>query len=100
MISIVPILVKTIVNDIKRRDEDVSSLEDTNNEETLLEDIGCPTEPNEQEEEPNYFRKLGGYPAPEPDDWDEEPSDKRKKNFFARLLQTYGCLGKFEDDFY
>lgn len=81
------------INDIKNRDEDVPSLDGSNDKETFPEDDGCPSQPINKEEKPNLFDELGGIPAPEEDDNEEKvPSDKRRKNFFDNFFQLQGLL--------
>ena len=67
---------KDFIDDIKKQDREVGSLEETNN----------------KDKETNYLEELGGYPALESDDWyedkKEEPSDKRHKSFFERLFSS------------
>lgn len=87
------------INDIKNRDEDVPSLDGSNDKETFPEDDGCPSQPINKEEKPNLFDELGGIPAPEEDDNEEKvPSDKRRKNFFENFFQLQGFLLDDDDD--
>ena len=90
------------IDDIKRQDGVVPPIEDANNQEGFFEGDGCPYQPINEEEAPDLFDELGGIPAPESDDWDEEegdePSNKRRQNIFARLLQTYGCPWRPDDE--
>lgn len=90
------------INDIKGQGGDVPSIEGANDQEYFFEDDGCPSQPVREDEKPILFDELGGIPAPEFDDWDEEegdePSNKRRHNIFARLLQTYGCPWRPDDE--
>ena len=87
------------IKDIKERDKDVPLLECSNDKEIFPEDFGCPSQPINEEEKSNLFEELGGIPAPEPDEYDEDeneeetiPSDKRRKNFFENFFQLQGFL--------
>lgn len=91
------------IDDIKGQDEDVPSIEDANDQEFFFEDDGCPSQPNNKEEKTNLFDELGGIPAPESDDWDDEDenegkvsSEKIRKNFFENFFQLQGFL--LDDD--
>lgn len=93
------------INDIKNRDEDVPSLDGSNDKETFPEDDGCPSQPINKEEKPNLFDELGGIPAPESDDWGDEdedegkvPSEKICKNFFENFFQLQGFLPDDDDE--
>lgn len=94
------------INDIKNRDEDVPSLDGSNDKEAFPEDDGCPSQPINKEEKPNLFDELGGIPAPESDECDEEDknekeisSDERcKKNFFKKIFQLEGFFPDDDDD--
>jgi len=93
------------INDIKNRDEDVPSLDGSNDKETFPEDDGCPSQPINKEEKPSLFDELGGVPAPESDNWDDEDenegkvsSEKIRKNFFENFFQLQGFLLDDDDD--
>lgn len=85
------------IDDIKGQDKDVPSIEGANDQE-FFEDDGCPSQPNNEEDKPSLFDELGGIPAPDSDDCDEEDkneeeisSDKRcKKNFIEKFFQLQG----------
>lgn len=67
---------------------------------------GCPSQPINKEEKPNLFDELGGIPAPESDDWDDEDKnekeissdERRKKNFFEKFFQLQGFFPDDDDD--
>lgn len=96
------------IKDIKERDKDVPLLDCSNDKETFPEDFGCPSQPNNEEDKPSLFDELGGIPAPESDDCDEEDkndeeisSDKRcKKNFIEKFFQLQGFFPDDDDDEY
>lgn len=87
------------IDDIKRQDGDIPSIEGANDKGSFCEDDGCPSQPINKEEKPNLFDELGGIPAPESDDWDDEdenegivPSEKICENFFENFFQLQGFL--------
>lgn len=97
---------KDFINDIKVRDEDVPLLEGSNDKEIFPEDFGCPSQPNNKKDKPNLFDELGGIPAPESDECDEEDKnekeissdEQRKKNFFEKFFQFQGFFPDDDDD--
>jgi len=95
------------IDDIKGQDEDVPSIEDANDQESFFEDDGCPSQPINKEAKPNLFDELGGIPAPESDNWDDEDenegkvsSEKIRKNFFENFFQLQGVLPDDDDEIY
>lgn len=96
------------INDIKGQDEDVPLLEDSNDKEIFPEDFGCPSQPNNEEDKPNLFDELGGIPAPESDECNEEDKnekkissdERRKKNFFENFFQLQWFLPDDDGDEY
>lgn len=78
--------------------EYIPSIEGANDQGFFCEDDGCPSQPINKEEKPNLFDEIGGIPAPESDDWDDEDknekeisSDERcEKNFFEKFFQLQG----------
>ena len=93
------------IDDIKGQDGDVPSIEGAYGQGFFCEDDGCPSQPINKEEKPNLFDELGGIPAPESDDWDDEDenegkvsSEKIRKNFFENFFQLQGSLLDDDDD--
>lgn len=86
------------INDIKERDENVPSLEGSNDKETFPEDFGRPSQPINEEEKPNLFDELGGIPAPESDDWDDEDTQDEHANKRRSSRFLWGCLWHFDDE--
>lgn len=94
------------IDDIKRQDGDVPSIEGANDRDFFCKDDGCPSQPINKEEKPTLFDELGGIPEPESDDWNEGdkneeekvPSKKRRKNFFKNFFQTQGLLPEDDGD--
>lgn len=94
------------INDIKGQDEDVPSIEGANDQGSFCEDDGCPSQPINKEEKPNLFDELGGIPAPESDECDEEDKnekeissdERRKKIFFEKFFQLQGFFPDDDDD--
>ena len=93
------------IDDIKRQDGDVPSIEGANDQGFFCKDDGCPSQPINKEEKPGLFDELGGIPAPESDNWDDEDknegkvsSEKIRKNFFENFFQLQGLLLDDDDD--
>ena len=94
------------IDDIKRQDVDVLSIEGAKDQGSFCEDDGCPSQPINKEEKPNLFDELGGIPAPESDECDEEDKnekeissdERRKKNFFEKFFQLQGIFPDDDDD--
>ena len=94
------------IDDIKRQDGDVPSIEGANDQGFFCKDDGCPSQPINKEEKPNLFDELGGIPAPESDDWAMKMRTKEKyhlrkyvrtslkisfnyKGFFLTMMMKY-----------
>ncbi len=90
------------INDIKKRDENVPSLEGSNDKETFPEDFGRPSQPINKEEKPNLFDELGGIPAPESDDWDDEDTQEehanKRRSSRSDFSYLWGRLWRFDDE--
>ena len=97
---------KEFIDDVKRRDEELSSFDGKNDKEVFDEDFGGPSQPNNEEDKPNLFDELGGITAPESDECDEEDKNEkeissdelRKKNFFETFFQLQGFFPDDDDD--
>ena len=65
----------------------------------FFEDDGCPSQPNNKEEKTNLFDELGGIPAPESDDWDDEDehADKRRSSR-SDFFHFWGCPWRSHDE--
>ena len=94
------------IDDIKGQDGDIPSIKGANDQGFFCEDDGCPSQSINKEEKPNLFDELGGIPAPESDDRDDEDKnekeissdERRKKNFFEKFFQLQGFFPDDDDD--
>ena len=86
------------IDDIKGQYGDVPPIDGSNHKETLPEDFGHPSQPIDEEEKPNLFDELGGIPAPESDDWDDEDTQDEHANKRRSSCFLWGCLWHFDDE--
>lgn len=90
------------IGDIKGQDEDVPSIEGANDQGSFCEDDGCPSQPINKEEKPNLFDELGGIPAPESDDWDDEDTQdelaNKRRSSRSDFSYFWGRLWRFDDE--
>lgn len=90
------------IGDIKGQDEDVPSIEGANDQGSFCEDDGCPSQPINKEEKPNLFDELGGIPAPESDDWDDEDTQdelaNKRRSSRSDFSYLWGRLWCFDDE--
>lgn len=92
------------IGDIKGQDEDVPSIEGANDQGSFCEDDGCPSQPINKEEKPNLFDELGGIPALESDDWDDEDTQdelaNKRRSSRSDFSYLWGRLWRFDDETY
>ena len=90
------------IDDIKGQDGDVPPIDGSNHKETLPEDFGHPSQPIDEEEKPNLFDELGGIPAPESDNWDDEDTQdehaNKRRSSRSDFFHFWGCPWRRHDD--
>lgn len=90
------------IDDIKGQDKDVPSIEGVNDRDFFCEDDGCPSQPINKEEKPSLFDELGGLPAPESDNWDDEDTQdehaNKRRSSRSDFFHFWGCPWRRHDD--